>query len=80
MHPLVFHLADDTMVEGLKAFFRRDNWHSALDCARFELDPDSAQDFFKVPGENDQSVWKFAHEHLAPFRETHERALVLLLC
>lgn len=78
MRPLVFHLADNTMVEGLKAFFRRDNWHSALDCARFAIDPDSEQDFFKVPGENDQSVWKFAHEHLSPFRETHERSLVLL--
>ena len=35
MRPLVFHLADNTMVEGLKAFFRRDNWHSALDCEHY---------------------------------------------
>jgi hypothetical protein len=78
MRPLVFHLADNTMVEGLKAFFRRDNWHHALGCARFTLDPDSLQDFLKVPGENDQSVWRFADKHLAPFLETYQRALVVL--
>lgn len=78
MKPLVFHLADGAMVEGLKSFFRRDNWHYAIGCQRIEIDPDSEQDFFKVPGRNDQAVWKSAHAYLDPFREAYERAVIVV--
>lgn len=78
MKPLVFHLADGAMVEGLKGFFRRDNWHYAIGCAKVEIDPESEQDFFKVPGRNDQAVWKSAHAYLEPFQATHERAVIVL--
>lgn len=78
MKPLVFHLADGAMVEGLKAFFRRDNWHHAIGCARVEIDPDSERDFLKIPGRNDQAVWKSAHAYLAPFRDAYERAVIVL--
>jgi hypothetical protein len=78
MRPLIIHMADNAMVEGLKGYFRRDLWHYALGCAPFALDPNSERDFLKVPGANDQAVWKYAHVHLAPFRETHERAIIML--
>jgi len=78
MRPLFFHVADSTIGEGLKAFFRRENWHHALRCARFDLDPDSPEDIYQVPGEFDSAVWTSADEHLAPFRATHERAVVIL--
>jgi len=76
--PLVIHMADNAMVEGLKGYFRRDPWHYALGCAPFALDPNSERDFLKVPGANDQAVWKYAHVHLAPFQATHERAIIML--
>lgn len=76
--PLVILMADNAMVEGLKGYFRRDPWHYALGCAPFALDPNSERDFLKVPGANDQAVWKYAHVHLAPFQATHERAIIML--
>jgi hypothetical protein len=78
MRPLVIHMADNAMVEGLKGYFRRDPWHYALGCSPFALDPNSERDFLKVPGANDQAVWKYAHVHLAPFQATHERAIIML--
>jgi hypothetical protein len=78
MRPIVFHLADNAMVVGLKGFFGRDNWHHALRCARFDIEPTSEQDFFKVPGRNDQSLWKSAHEYLRPFQRVYERAVVII--
>ena len=77
MRPLVIHVADNAMVEGLKGYFTRDQWHHALGCAPFDLDPTSERDFLKVPGANDQAVWKYAHVYLAPF-ETHARAIIML--
>src|SRR5438093_1003072 len=78
MKPLVFHLADGAMVEGLKGFFRRNNWHYAIGCGRIDIDPESDRDFFKVPGRNDQAVWKFAHTYLSPFREAYEHAIIIV--
>jgi hypothetical protein len=78
MRPLVIHVADNAMVEGLKGYFNRKEWHHALGCAPFDLDPNSERDFLKVPGSNDQAVWKFAHVHLLPFQKTHERAIIML--
>ena len=31
------------LVEGLKTFFRRDDWHYAIGCDHIEIDPDSEQ-------------------------------------
>lgn len=78
MKPLVLHLADGAMVEGLKSFFRRDDWQHAIGCGKIEIDPDSEQDFFKVPGRNDQAVWKYAHTYLAPFREAYDHAVIVI--
>jgi hypothetical protein len=78
MKPLVFHVADGAMVEGLKAFFRRKNWHYAIGCAHVAIDPDNEQDFYKVPGLNDQAVWKSAHAYLAPFEPAYERAVIVV--
>jgi len=78
MKPIVFHLADGAMVEGLKGFFRRDNWHHAIGCDKVQIDPESEQDFFKVPGRNDQAVWKSAHVYLAPFKEVYEHAVIII--
>lgn len=78
MRPVVFHLADDHMEKGLRAFFHRDNWHHALRCARFELDPDSSEDIFRVGGCTDPGMWKEAHFNLASHLKTHEHAIVLI--
>ncbi|MCC5789791.1 MAG: hypothetical protein JJT75_09155 [Opitutales bacterium] len=78
MRPLIFHLADNAMVEGLKGFFGRDNWHHALGCAQISIDPENNSDFFKVPGANDQAIWKRAHENLMPFPKLYERAIIIL--
>jgi len=78
MRPLLFHLADNTMVEGMKAFFQRDDWHHTIGCSRFEIDPVGEADFFKVPGGNDQVVWKNSGENLRPFTETHDKLLVIV--
>jgi hypothetical protein len=78
MRPIVFNLADNAMVEGLSVFFQRENWHHALGCREFDIDPCSDRDFLKVPGRNDDALWHSAHLYLDPFRETHERAVVIL--
>jgi hypothetical protein len=78
MRPVVFHLADSHMEKGLRAFFRRDNWHYAMRCNRFELDPESSEDIFRVGGCTDQGLWKGASANLATHRKTHERAVVII--
>jgi len=78
MRPLIFHLADNSMVEGLRAFFQKDTWHYALGCRRFDIDAVGDTDFLKIPGGDDQVVWKSAGENLETFCETHERAIVIL--
>jgi hypothetical protein len=78
MPPIVFHLADKHMEEGLRAFFRRNNWHFALGCRRFPIDPESTVDIFRVAGATDPILWKQAGANLRTHLNTHERAVVVL--
>jgi hypothetical protein len=78
MRPIVFHLADGAMEEGFRAFFKRENWHYALGCDRFGIDALSLEDIYRVAGRTDQALWKSAHEYLDPFRETYERAVIVI--
>jgi FAD/FMN-containing dehydrogenase len=78
MRPIVFHLADKHMEEGLRAFFRRNNWHHALGCNRFDIDPGSSEDIFRVAGRADPSIWRNAGTHLKTHLATHEHAVVIL--
>lgn len=78
MRDVIFHLADEHMEKGLKAFFARDNWHFALDCRRFEIDPKSEADFYRVPGHTDGGIWRHAAENLRPFLDQYEHAVIVL--
>jgi hypothetical protein len=78
MSDIVFHLADKSMAEGLRAFFRRDNWHYALGCRRFDIDPDSRDDIFQIGGCTDGGLWKNAHTNLATHFRTHQHAVIIL--
>jgi len=86
MRPIVFHLADESMERGLKAFFRRSNWHHAMGCARFEIDPESSRDIYRISGHNpalnpfrnDPGIHQHAHENLATHLNTHQRAVIIL--
>jgi hypothetical protein len=78
MRPIVSHLADENMETGLRAFFRRQDWHYALRCARFEIDSESSADIFRIGGCTDQGLWKRAHENLATHLKTHERVIVII--
>jgi len=74
--PIVFHLADSSMERGLKAFFNRDHWHDALRCSRFDIDVD--EDFLRVPEHTDGGLLKYAHQNLATYLHSHERAVIIL--
>lgn len=79
MRDLVFHLADATMEEAFRAFFRHNNWHFAPGCGRFNMDAESQRDIFRIagtnsglnPNRNDPVTWKkaqfgcFKSEHKA---------------
>ena len=78
MRPIVFHLADGHMEAGLRAFFRRDNWHYALDCRRFEIDAESPEDILRVGGCTDCGLWTRCYENLATHLRSHERAIVII--
>lgn len=78
MRDVVFHLADGHMEKGLRAFFRRDDWHHALGCRRFEINPESNDDIYRVPGRTDGSLWKHAHDYLRSFRDQYEHAVIVL--
>jgi hypothetical protein len=78
MGDVIFHLADGHMEKGLKAFFARDNWEFVLGCRRFEIDPLSETDFFRVGGDTDGGIWKHAGNNLRPFRDKYEHAVVIL--
>jgi hypothetical protein len=78
MRDVIFHLADKHMEEGLRSFFARDNWHHALGCERFLVDPESQSDIFRVPGHTDCGIWKHAHENLQLFREQYRYAVIVL--
>jgi len=78
MGDVVFHLADKSMEAGLRAFFRRSNWHTVLECARFEIDPKSDDDIFRVPRYKDGGVWKYAATNLGNHIGRFEHAVVIL--
>lgn len=86
MRDIVFHLADESMEKGFKAFFRRSDWHFAMGCARFDIDPDDGRDIYCISGENqelnplryDPGMHHHAHENLATHLYTHKRAVIIL--
>ncbi len=86
MRPIVFHLADESMEKGFRAFFRRSNWHHAMGCARFEIDPENSRDIYRISGHNsalnpfrnDPGIHQHAHENLATHLKTHEHAVIIL--
>ena len=78
MRDLIIHVADQHMEKGLRAFFGRDDWHHAIGCARFDIDSESENEIYRVPGRTDGSVWKQAHENLEPFRAKYRRAVIVL--
>lgn len=75
---VIFHLADHHMETGLRAFFKREDWHHAMGCNRFEIDYESNEDILRVAGHTDGGIWKHSHENLVPFREKYERAVIVL--
>ena len=78
MRDVIFHLADEHMEKGLKAFFERDDWHFAVGCRRFEIDPLNENDLFRVPGHTDGGIWKHAGNNLRLFRDKYQRAVIIL--
>jgi hypothetical protein len=78
MGDVIFHLADEHMEKGLKAFFARDDWHFALGCRPFEIDPRGENDLYRVPGHTDPGIWKHAGENLRPFRDLYRYAVIIL--
>jgi hypothetical protein len=78
MGDVVFYVADKHMKEGLQAFFRRNNWHHALRCARFAIDPESPRDIFQAAGQNDPGVWKMAGPRLQQHAATHGKAILVI--
>lgn len=78
MAPIVFHLADKHMEQGLRAFFRRANWHYAMGCDRFEINAESNDDIYRIAGATDPILWKAAGDHLKTHLGTHERAVVII--
>lgn len=78
MRPVVFHLADKAMADGFRAFFKRNNWHYALGCARFDINHESDEDIFQIPGCTDPGIWQNAHNNLTTHFKSHERAVIVL--
>ncbi len=78
MRDVIFHLADEHMEKGLKAFFARGNWHYAIGCRRFAIDPSDENDIYRVPGHTDGGIWKHAANNLRPFREQYQYAVIIL--
>jgi hypothetical protein len=78
MGDVIFHLADEHMEKGFKAFFARDDWHYALGCRRFAIDPSSENDIYRVPGHTDAGLWKNAGQNLRLFRERYQYAVIIL--
>lgn len=83
---IVFHIADESMEKGFKAFFRRVDWNYALKCNRFDIDPDSDRDIFRISGHdsdlnprrNDPGMHHHAHDNLRTHLDTHEKAIIIL--
>ena len=78
MRDVIFHLADKHMEVGLRGFFGRDDWHHAIGCERFLIDPESQSDIYRVPGHTDGGVWKHAYENLQLFRDKYRHAVIVL--
>jgi hypothetical protein len=76
--PLVIHVADRQMEEGIKAFFQRAGWHHKLGCQPFEFSPESPADLFRVPRCTDPGLYQGAWENLRAHQRTHERAIVVI--
>lgn len=78
MRDVIFHLADEHMEKGLKAFFSRDDWHYAMGCRKADINPENNTDILRVPGCTDGGIWKNAAENLDPFRDKYARAVIVL--
>lgn len=78
MRDIIFHIADQHMEAGFRAFFARDNWHHVLGCSRFEIDPESERDIFRRGGYTDGGIWKHAHNNLMLFKEDYRHAVIVL--
>lgn len=78
MRDVIFHLADQHMEAGFRAFFARENWHHVLHCSRFNLDPDSERDIYRRGGYTDGGLWRHAHSNLAPFLGEYRHAVIVL--
>ena len=78
MRNLVIHSADNTMENGIKAFFQRSDWHDVMDCARFDIDPTNDNDFYRVPSHKDYMVWQNAAKNLGSHIGRFEHAVIIL--
>ena len=78
MRDVIFHLADEHMEKGLRAFFSRDDWQYALGCKQFDIDPLSQQDIFRVAGHTDGGIWKHAGTNLRLFTDKYRFAVIVL--
>jgi hypothetical protein len=73
--PVVFLVADKNMNEVFRAFLERDGFHHQLRCGHFDFH--EKRDLFRHP-RSDPGVYNEAHVFLAPYVQTHERAVVVL--
>ncbi len=78
MRDVIFHLADQHMEAGFRAFFARADWHHVLGCDQFTIDADSERDIYRKGGYTDGGLWKHAHTNLTPFKEEYRRAVIVL--
>ena len=78
MRDIIFHIADQHMEAGFRAFFARDNWHHVLGCSCFEIDPDSERDIYRRGGYTDGGIWKHAHNNLLPFKDAYRHVVIVL--
>jgi len=78
MRDVIFHLADQHMEAGFRAFFSRDDWHFAMGCQKFDIDPDSERDIYRRGGYTDGGLWKHAHTNLVPFKDQYRHAVIVL--
>jgi len=76
--PLVIHVADRQMQEGIGAFFLRADWHIKLACERFDFDPKNRSDLFRIPGCTDPGLYQGAGANLRAHQSTHAHAIVML--
>ncbi|SDL79356.1 hypothetical protein SAMN05216298_0044 [Glycomyces sambucus] len=75
MRDIVFLVADNAMVQLLRGFFDRDQFHRVLGCRSFDFDAD--QDIAHAPYK-DSHVYGSARELLSPYEKSHQFAVVLV--